>query len=545
MIRLQGIGVSSGRASGPLFVVTEAGDTARSGPFESIEQLAETAAKRLDALAAQRRAGAGAGADVLEVQAMMLRDPGLMASIREQQDADDSPETAIPRGIEKYAQLMEQLSDDYLRERAADVREVGRLLVAILKGTAFSRLQGLSHPAVVVARELAPVDTLSVEPQFLLGLVTEVGGRTSHAAIVARELGIPAVVGVAGVLEMAANAKAATIDGGSGEIILLASSSGAAQQAAVLSSTPPDIDFVELMANAGSLAAVNSAALTGARGVGLFRTEFLFLGRDDPVSEDEQLAVYEAACAAFPEHRVVVRTLDIGSDKQPSYLPRPHHEPNPALGQRGIRLWLSHEELWRPQVRALVATGRKWKNLNVMLPMVAAREEMVHARQLFEQEAQRQATGAPRLGMMVELPAVAVSLDAFAGLIDFVSLGTNDLTQYALGADRELEWQLHLGEFNPGVLRLLAEAVRSAHRMKVSAGVCGEMAGSAEGAAFLVGVGATSLSMSAGSLSKVAQALAKLGLQGCKEVAKDALKAQDADSARAALSAAVLAAPER
>lgn len=536
MIRLHGKGVSSGRATGPLFVVVEPAGRGRGDQLGSIEQIAEVAAAQLEALAAQRRLGAATGADVLEVHAMMLRDPGLIASIGEQLKADGSPEAAITAGIEKYAQMMEQLSDEYLRERAADVREVGRLMLAVLNGGAFSRLQGLSQPAVVVAHELAPVDTLSVEPQLMLGLVTEVGGRTSHAAIVARELGIPAVVGVPGVLDLASGAKAATIDGDSGEVVLLASSSEAAQQAATTPSKLPELDFVELMGNAGSLAAVNSAVLKGARGVGLFRTEFLFLGRDTPVSEEDQLLTYEAACAACPEDRVVVRTLDIGSDKQPSYLPSPHHEPNPALGQRGIRLWLSHEELWRPQVRALVAAGRRWKNLNVMLPMVAAREEMVHARRLFEQEAERQATEAPRLGMMVELPAVAASLEAFSGLVDFVSLGTNDLTQYAVGADRELDWDPHLGEFNPGVLRLLAGAIRGAGRINVGAGVCGEMAGSPEGAVFLVGVGATSLSMSAGSLPRVAQALAALGLKGCEKLALEALDAQDADSARAALS---------
>ena len=509
--------------------------------MDSLEQVAEVAAQRLEALAEQKRATAGAGAGVLDAQAMMLRDPGLLTSIREHIDAGDAPETAINKAIEKYAALIEQLSDEYLRERAADVRDVGRLLLAGLKGSTFSRLERPSFPAVIVAHELAPLDTLSVESHLLLALVTEVGGRTSHTAIVARELGIPAVVGATGAVQEAVGAEAATVDGDTGEVILLASAPEDAPQSATLTSTTGEVNFVELMANAGSVAAVKSAAAKGARGVGLFRTEFLFLGRDTPVTEEEQLEVYEVVCAACPGQRVVVRTLDIGSDKQPSCIRRPDREPNPALGQRGIRLWLSHEELWRPQVRALVAASRKWQTLNIMLPMVCAREEMLRARQLFEQEAERQATAVPRLGMMVELPAVAVALEVFAGLVDFVSVGTNDLTQYATGADRELEWEPHLGEFNPGVLRLLGETVHTANRMNVSVGVCGEMAGSPEGAVFLVGLGASSLSMSASSLPRVVEALTKLGRSGCRQAAEGALKAQDAGSAHAALSAAVAA----
>jgi phosphoenolpyruvate-protein kinase (PTS system EI component) len=233
---------------------------------------------------------------------------------------------------------------------------------------------------------------------------------------------------------------------------------------------------------------------------------------------------------------VVIRTLDAGSDKPLPYL-RGAAEPNPALGRRGARLWLEHEELWRPQVRALVRVAAGNPNLEVMLPMVAAREEMLIARRRFAAEARRLGVRVPRLGMMVEVPAVAAALDAFAGAAEFISLGTNDLTQYTVAADRELEWDQRLGEFNPGVLRLIALAAWSARRLGMEVAVCGELAGRPEGALFLAGVGVESLSMTADALPRVAELLGRVGVERARAAAHAALEERTAARALARLRA--------
>ena len=466
---------------------------------------------------------------------MMLRDPAMEATVGEL-----LPNLGVVQAVvvaaERYAAQLESLDDAYLRERARDVREIGRLLVAELTGASRSRLAELQRPSIVIAHELSPADTLSVDPTLLLALVTEAGGRTAHTAIVARELGIPAVVGVDGVVGVASDddAQAAEVDGDSGEVWLLEQAIAAGRGRRATGRLAVERAPVALMANVGSAKAALIAAARGAAGVGLLRTEFLFLGREGPPSEEEQVREYAAACRALEPHPVTVRTLDAGSDKALPYLSLPP-EPNPALGKRGIRLWLAHRELWEPQVHALLRVAAEQDNLRVMLPMVAATEEVKEARALFLSEARRQKLPIPPLGMMVELPAAAASVKAFAGLVDFVSLGTNDLAQYALGADRELEWRPELTEFHPGVLRLIATCLEEASSQGLDAGVCGEMAGLPEGAVFLAGAGATSLSMAAGSLPKVLRTLSRLGLDRCRKAAQAAMSAPDAKAARRAL----------
>jgi phosphoenolpyruvate-protein kinase (PTS system EI component) len=324
------------------------------------------------------------------------------------------------------------------------------------------------------------------------------------------------------------------VDGGSGEVRMLAAGVAASRGRRSTRRLRVEQAPVRLMANAGSAQAALLAAERGAAGIGLFRTELLFLGRDGPPAEERQAEEYAAACRAMAPHPVVVRTLDAGSDKALPYLPA-EHETNPALGRRGIRLWLAHEELHRPQVRALLRVAGECPNLRVMLPMVGARAEVQAARRLFEREARGRRLALPPLGMMVELPAAAMDLDAFSGLAEFVSIGTNDLTQYALGADRELDLGPELTELNPGVLRLIAACVDSAARLGMEAGVCGEMAGTPAGAVFLAGAGATSLSMSTASLERVLRTLTRFGIDRCREASRAALAAPHSAAARRAL----------
>ncbi|MDQ6741571.1 MAG: PEP-utilizing enzyme [Candidatus Dormibacteraeota bacterium] len=534
-VLLRGTGGAPGRATGPLFVAREgSGAAAVAGGSEAAKEAAERVALRLEELAERRRAQSPGAADVLDAQAMMLRDPALESAIDALVAGGASAEAAAAAAAEGYAKELEALDDAYMRERAADVREVGRLLAAELTGVAGSRLEGLVEPSIVVARELSPAELLSVEPQVLLGLVTELGGPTAHTAIVARELGIPAVLGAPGAVEAAERHQAAEVDGGTGEVRMLAAQVSASRGRRSTRRLLVEQAPLRLMANVGSAQAAQLAAARGAAGIGLFRTELLFLGREGPPGEERQAQEYAAACRALAPHPVVIRTLDAGSDKALAYLPV-EHETNPALGRRGIRLWLAHEGLHRPQVRALLQVAAEYPNLRVMLPMIGARGEVVAARRLFEQEARRRRLRLPPLGMMVELPAAAVALDAFSGIVDFVSLGTNDLTQYALGADREVDLGPELSELNPGVLRLISGCVHSAARLGLDAGVCGEMAGTPEGAVFLAGIGATSLSMSADSLDRVLRTLTRFGIERCREASLDALAAADTAAARRAL----------
>ncbi|MGH7903355.1 MAG: putative PEP-binding protein [Candidatus Dormibacteraceae bacterium] len=532
---IRGTPASPGRASGPLHVVEDGPGPVtplEAGPGE-VRAAAQTAAASLQSLAGKQAAG-GAGQAVLEAQAMMLVDPSLLVAIEEGLGAGLAAPEAVTRAAGRFARELEEAGDDYLRERATDMREAGRLLLAELGGTGASRLAGLSRPSVVVARELAPADTLSADRSMLLALVTEGGGRNSHVAIIARELGIPAVVGARDAVAAARPARAAEVDGGTGEVTLLDSLAGPPAKSGPRSGASPGAAFLPLMGNAGSVAAVELAAAQGARGVGLFRTEFLYLERSSAPSEEEQEEAYAAACSLMAPHPVIVRTLDTGSDKALPYLPAAP-EPNPALGRRGVRLWLRHRELREPQARALVRAARRCPNLWVMAPMVAAREEMEAVRLTFMEQAERLACPPPPLGMMVEVPAVAIALDQFAGLVEFFSVGTNDLTQYAVGADRELDLDAWLAEFNPGVLRLIEAAIRSAHALEVKIGVCGEMAGTPEGATLLAGLGAGSLSMAAGCLRPVAERLISLGPERCRRAAAEALAARSTAEALAAL----------
>jgi len=460
-----------------------------------------------------------AAAAILEAQALMLGDPALEAAVEELLPGRPAAE-AVLGAAERYAAALEALDDPYLRGRAADVREAGRLLLAELSGTGGGRLADLAGPAVVVAHELSPADTLSADPALLLALVTETGGRTSHLAIVARAA--------------AAAARAADVDGGSGVVRLLAGAATGGRPAAARRRLALHRSPLPLLANVGSARAAELAAARGAGGVGLFRTEFLYLGEGGAPPEERQAEEYAAACRALGARPVTIRTLDAGSDKALPFLALPA-EPNPALGRRGIRLWLAHRELWEPQVRALTRVAAEHANLRVMLPMVATGDELREARARFRSAARRRGAALPSIGMMVELPATAAALPAFAGLVDFVSLGTNDLTQYALGADRELDLGRGLDELHPGVLRLIATCLAAARELGVDAGVCGEMAGTPEGAVFLAGAGATSLSMGAGSLPGVLARLAPLGLDRCRAAATRALAEPDSAAARRAL----------
>jgi phosphotransferase system enzyme I (PtsI) len=524
---------AGGRAAGPLYMVEGLPlnpTIETTDPLADMRAAAERAARDLQRMAEAARARNPQGADVLEAQALMMRDPAIDVAVTEALAAGTSLTDAVRDAFERYAGRLDELGDEYLGARAEDVREAARLLLAALAGAAPGRLADLRRPSVVVAQTLSAADTLGVHPGLVLAIVTETGGATSHAAIVARELGIPAVLGVPDAIRAAAGAGAAEVDGDAGTVRLRAEAPVVAGHGAGRHLDLEDLP-VRLMANASSAGAVAAASRQGALGIGLFRTELLFLGRGEQLPESDQEDIYFAVATTVAPYPAVVRTLDAGSDKAlPALTAR--QEPNPALGLRGIRLWLAHPELARPQARALVRAGARCPNLLVMLPMIAAVNEVQAARWLFDEEAAGLGLAAPPLGIVLETPAAAAGLAAFRGLVEFISLGTNDLAQYALAADREIPWNDELTEWNPGVLRLIEQAVRASIAMGIPCGACGEMAGTPEGAVFLTGLGVASLSMDISSLERAAGALRRTGRQTAGEAARAAMTAPTAATAR-------------
>jgi phosphoenolpyruvate-protein kinase (PTS system EI component) len=503
---LQGVPASGGRASGPVHVVLDrpASIPIDSDPISQFGRAVRFASAELEAIAARCRAGNPESADVLEAQGMLVQDPSLEEDVRRALARGGTLGDAVTAVFEVHARALEGLGDSPIGSRAGDIREAARHVLFGLAGLSAARLSHLEAPAVVVARDLSPADILAVAPDLLLAIVTETGGLNAHAAIVARELGVPAVMRVEGAVQALAGAAGVEVDGETGTVLARGEPVTAVRASAGERLDPEGLT-VRIMANVGSLAAARLAAGRGAMGIGLLRTELLLLGRGQPVGEAEQLEVYAGACGAMDPHPVVVRTLDIGSDKAlPGLTAR---EPNPALGRRGIRLWLARPQLARAQVRALLRCHRDHANLRVLLPMIAAAEEVRAARALFEAEAAAIGASVPPLGIMVETPAAALQMAEFAGLVDFASLGTNDLAQYTLAADRELEWGEELSERNPGVRRVIEISVREARAAGIEVGACGEMAGTPSGASMLVEFGVESLSMATSSMAAVAQAL--------------------------------------
>lgn len=482
------------------------------------------------------------GAEILTAHRLMLGDPDLYAMVEGAIAEGHGAEEALEGAVDQFAAMLEAVEDEYLRERAADVRDVGRRLMAALTGAKIGLT--LTYPCVVVARDLAPTDTIGVDRRYLLGIVTEQGGPTSHTCIVARSWGIPAVVAAAGILEAATDGATVALDGTAGEVIFAPSPAeasafedrvrAAAEQAlrdraeAGEPAVTPDGHRIELAGNAGSPADVVAAVERGAEGIGLLRSEFLFMGRDAAPSEDEQYRAYSEALKAAHGHRVIIRTLDVGGDKDIPYLALPKEE-NPFLGVRALRLCVRRPALFQSQLRALLRAGVHGK-LAIMFPMVAGLEDLRQARAaLAEAEASLAAEGVAyassyEMGIMIEIPSAALVAGHLAREADFFSIGTNDLTQYTLAMDRgnpELtgSYQPH----HPAVLRLIDLIVQAAHGAGKWVGVCGEMAGQPAGALLLLGLGIDELSMAGPSVPAIRRLVRATALAEAKAVAGRAL----------------------
>jgi phosphotransferase system enzyme I (PtsI) len=550
--QLQGLGVSPGLAVGPVRHMVGSIPTPEDAVIPTADRGVEgsRAAAALEAVAADleergRRAG-GEAETVLEAEAMMARDPDLAEAVRSAIDAGRSAPRAVVDAFNTYRELSAS-AGAYIAGRVADLDDVRDRVVATLQGVPMPGIPAADTPFVLVAHDLAPADTASLPVGLVLGLLTEEGGPTSHTAILARATGVPAVVACPGALDIAdgtvvildGTTGGVRVDPGESEMAAAHAESARRLQTLALPAAGPgttaDGHRVALMANVGSPTDLEAAVREGAEGIGLYRTEFLYMGRHEEPSEDEQASAYAAALAAFPDERVVVRVLDAGSDKPLPFLAPPGAEPNPALGVRGLRLLRHHPDVLGVQLRALARAAKGGGRLAVMAPMVTDGEEAA-----WFLRACRDAGLTGPVGVMVEVPAAALRASTIIAEVDFLSLGTNDLTQYALAADRQLGALRHLQDpWHPAVLQLVAIVAAAAQAVGRGCGVCGEAAADPALACVLVGLGVTSLSMVPPSLVGVRAALGSHSLEQCRHAAAVAREAGSATDARALARAAL------
>ncbi|MFD9427798.1 MULTISPECIES: phosphoenolpyruvate--protein phosphotransferase [unclassified Streptomyces] len=547
---LRGVGVSHGVAIGEVRHMGTAvlEPPAKQIPAEEAEREQGRARQAVEAVAADLIArgnlAGGEAQHVLEAQAMMAQDPELMADVERRIAVGSTAERAVYDAFAAYRALLAN-AGEYLARRVADLDDVRNRIVARLLGVPMPGVPDSDEPYVLIARDLAPADTALLDPTLVLGFVTEEGGPTSHSAILARALGVPAVVALPGAGELAEGTVIA-VDGSTGEIFVDPTdekraemeSAAAARKAALAASSGPgatsDGHKVPLLANIGGPADVPAALEAGAEGVGLFRTEFLFLDDSKHApSEEKQVAAYRAVLEAFPEGRVVVRVLDAGADKPLDFL-TPADEPNPALGVRGLRSLLDHPDVLRTQLSALAKAAEGLPvYLEVMAPMVADR---IDAKAFAD--ACREAGLRAKFGAMVEIPSAALRARSILQEVEFLSLGTNDLAQYTFAADRQVGAVSRLQDpWQPALLDLVALSADAARAEGKSCGVCGEAAADPLLACVLTGLGVTSLSMGAASIPYVRATLAKYSLAQCERAASAARAADSAEEARVAAQA--------
>ncbi len=538
----RGIGVSPGFGVGPVVQVAPpvrppVQEPAAADPAAA----AETVRAALDAVAADlddraSRAEAEA-AQVLGAGAMIARDKELFKAIVGSLEAGSGPATAIDQAVETFAERFTAIGG-YFAERVADLRDVGARAIAIVLGEPMPGVPALTEPSILVAHDLAPAETASLDRAMVAGIVTQAGGRTSHTAILAAQYGIPAAVQVADASAIAPATRVA-VDGSSGQVwidpsdeVVTEARERLEKRAELLASTSgpgstADGHAVKLLANIGGPADAEAAAVLDLEGVGLFRTEFVFLTATSAPTREEQAAIYRRVFAPFGSRRVVVRTLDAGADKPLAFADLGEEE-NPALGRRGLRLSQALPELLDTQLQAIADAAQATEaDVWVMAPMVATADEAAwFASRVAE-------AGLPMAGVMIEIPAAAINSHHVLAEVGFGSLGTNDLAQYTMGADR-MQGELSdlLDPWQPAVLGMVAQASDGARENDRPLGVCGESAGDPALALVLAGLGVTSLSMAPGKVAAVRASLALHTVAECKALASVALSARTAKDAR-------------
>ncbi len=568
----QGIGVSPGVARGQILVYRIAEEAIPhyditpeqvSQEIARFEQALITTRQQLHEL--QQKISSGIGSDasssILDVHVSITEDPALIEPVITRLEQEKKNVEFIFNEItRKYIHTLQELPDEFLRERAVDVQDVTRRILQNLLGHTHRGLTSVPPGTIVVAYDLAPSDTSSLDREHVAGFATDVGSHTSHTAIMARSMNIPAVVGLHDASQRVHDGQPAILDGYSGTLIVEPSEQtlyiygqlqvkrhSLEERLAALRDLPAetlDGHRVHLSGNIELLQDIEGLKHVGAEGIGLFRTEYLFLNRRDFPSEEEQYEQYVSAVRAMKPHPVIIRTIDLGGDKFHSDEVTPP-EINPFLGFRGIRVCLAHVEMFKTQLRAILRAGAEG-NAKLMYPMISGVAEVVQANRIVEEVmADLRRDGVPfaeniDIGAMIEVPSAALTAEMIATEVDFFSIGSNDLVQYTMAVDRVNERVANLAEpAHPAILRLLRNCVEAAHNNNIWIGVCGEVAGQPLYTPLLIGMGVDELSMGTANLPRVKEVIRRMKLEEAQELAAAALHAIHARDVVAMLKALI------
>jgi phosphoenolpyruvate-protein phosphotransferase len=554
MKNLPGIPASRGICIGPVFqfqrqelVVTECKIDDPQKEIERLDDAITTAREQISRIYEKALTEASkADAEIFQAHKMILEDPELLSEVRNKiKSRKCSAEFAMKETAQAFSDIMAAMSDEYFAARATDILDVSNRVLRILLGIAESPTVNLKSPSVIIADDLTPSDTVLLDKTLVIGFCTARGSATSHTAILARGLGIPAVAGAGDAVLKQENSSQIILDGTKGEVILDPEESTIKEyqeriktahtirEASMKHAHDPAVTLdglrLEVVANIGNVEGARSSVENGAEGVGLLRTEFLYLERSSLPTEEEQYQAYRAILDVFGSMPVILRTLDVGGDKEIPYMGLVA-EANSFLGQRALRLCLVRPDIFKPQLRAALRAGVD-RNLKIMFPMVATASEVRMARKVLDDCIRElQAEGQPfaeniEIGIMVEIPSAALVADQLAKEVDFFSIGTNDLSQYTMAADRTNPKVADLSNaFFPAVLRLIRDVIRAAHAEGKWVGMCGELAGEPLAAPILLGLGLDEFSMSPPMVPVVKQILRNLDAKKMKPLAEAVLQ---------------------
>jgi phosphotransferase system enzyme I (PtsI) len=548
-----GIPASDGIAIGPAFCYIPAELSAPVRAAGSVEEemarfdaARERARVELQGLyeAIEKRAGKEEAA-IFDAHQEMLNDPALEGKVRELVEIGQTAEQALSNAADQLAGLLASMEDELFSARALDVKDAGRRVLRILLGLPDTALRAVTEPSIIIAEDLTPSDTASLDPSLTLGFITAQGGLTSHSVILARTLGLPAIVGLGnGLLDNVSNGAFLVMDGRSGEVMIEPDQGTIAQYQQIKAQRKAQLQIlkaaaakeartangrrVEVAANVGEVTSARDALEHGADGIGLLRTEFLYLEDTQPPSEEKQFSIYREIFEVMSWRPVIVRTLDIGGDKPPSYLPFPD-EMNPFLGWRAIRISLDEPDLFKTQLRAILRAAVGY-NVRIMFPMVSDLDELWRARDIVDTVKQDLESASVDfaadipVGIMVETPAAAVLVDVLAEASDFFSLGTNDLTQYIMAVDRGNAKVSGLFQpLHPAVLRLIKQTIDAGHEKGKWVGMCGELAGMTKAIPILLGFGMDEFSMNPRAIPEAKHLIGKLTDEKAREIARQAM----------------------
>lgn len=550
---LNGIGASDGVAIAKAYLLVEpdlsyTNDTVADSEAEVVKFKAAINQSKVELTQIRNNAEVALGPDkaaIFDAHLLVLEDPELIQPIEEDIRTNQSNAAAALMTVSNnFVTIFESMDNEYMRERAADIRDVSKRVLAHILGVTLPNPTTINESVVIIADDLTPSDTAQLNKEFVKGFATSIGGRTSHSAIMSRSLEIPAVVGTKNITDVVKHGDMVIVDGSTGEVLInpdettiiaykqkqanFIQEKEELKQLVNDKTTSKDGLHVELAANIGTPNDLEGVINNGAEGIGLYRTEFLYMGRDNMPSEDEQYEAYKRVLSEMKDKRVVVRTLDIGGDKELPYLNLPH-EMNPFLGYRAIRLCLDQQDIFRTQLRALLRASAHG-NLSIMFPMIATINEFREAKAILEEEKGKlidnkvKVSDDIELGIMVEIPSTAAMADIFAKEVDFFSIGTNDLIQYTMAADRMSERVSYLYQpYNPAILRLVKQVIDASHKEGKWTGMCGEMAGDTTAIPLLLGLGLDEFSMSATSILKARRQIKNLNQIEMKKLAEQAL----------------------